>query len=405
VIWVCIAVLLAMLPIVIERAARSWIRRRGDYYVLPPGLRLRLRPDADVFPELERHTRFDVNADGERGDEVPRVKGLFRILVAGGSQPEGYLLDQETTWPGVLQRLLQTPGSLARLGASDVHVGSIARSGVGAEALSLILERVLPRYPRLHVIIVLVGATDVLRWLEHGAPSEMPPVLASEVFRCHPEARYGWTPMQSATVELLRRARRRWLRPLAMHDHAGRWVGQARAMRTRAKVVRTALPDPAPMLDQFDRHFRRLLRRASAHADRVIVVRQPWCDGAYSPEQAAHMWHGGVGQAWRSDVTTFYSFDVVNTLMSSIDARAASIADRLSIEQVDLMPVLDGNLVNYYDCFHATPAGAKVVATSVAATVVAAAEPVVADHRRRLARRADRRCSSNEPADRASWAR
>ena len=149
-------------------------------------------------------------------------------------------------------------------------------------------------------------------------------------------------------------------------------------MRARAKVVRTALPDPAPMLDQFDRHFRRLLHRASAHADRVIVVRQPWFGGAYSPEQAAHMWHGGVGQAWRSDVTTFYSFDVVSALMSLIDARAASIADALSIEQVDLMPVLDGNLVNYYDCFHATPAGANVVATSVAATVVAPAEPVVA---------------------------
>ena len=34
------------------------------------------------------------------------------------------------------------------------------------------------------------------------------------------------------------------------------------------------------------------------------------------------------------------------------------------------MPVLEGNLVNYYDCFHATPAGARVVATSVAAAIV-----------------------------------
>ena len=372
--WVAV-VFLAL--VAAELGARWWIRVRGEYYVLPPGLRLRLNPDREVFPELERLTRFDVNADGERGGEIPRVKGLFRILVAGGSQPEGYLLDQETTWPGVLQRLLQAPASLARLGTTAVHIGSIARSGVGAEAVNLILERVLPRYPRLNMIIVLVGATDVLRWLEHGAPNQMPPVLTSDLFRCHPEGPFGWQPGQSAVVELLRRARRRWLRPVVVHDRAGRWVGQARAMRARAKVVRTALPDPASMLEQFDTHFRRLLRRAQAHADRVIVVRQPWFDATYSPEEAAHMWHGGVGQAWLADVTTYYSFDVVSRLMSLVDVRAAAIADAMNIEQVDLMPVLEPSLVNYYDCFHATPAGARAVATAVAETVVRA-EPLSA---------------------------
>jgi lysophospholipase L1-like esterase len=129
------------------------------------------------------------------------------------------------------------------------------------------------------------------------------------------------------------------------------------------------------MLDQFDAHFRRLLRRAREHADRVIVVRQPWFDGVYSPEEAAHMWHGGVGQAWRTDVTTYYSFDVVRKLMSLLDARAASIADAMSIEHIDLMPILEGNLANYYDCFHTTPAGAKVVAATVAAAVVRRRDP------------------------------
>jgi lysophospholipase L1-like esterase len=368
--WICLVVAAPALLVAVELAARWWIRRRGAYYVLPPGLRLRLRPDPEVFPQLERATRFDVNADGERGGEVPRIDGLFRILVAGGSQPEGYLLDQATTWPGVLQNLLQEPVCLEQLGAAGVHVGCIARSGVGAEALDLILDRVLPRYPHLQLIVVLVGATDVLRWLEHGAPDMMPPVLVSDVFRCHPEGPFGWKPAQSAVVELLRRGRRRWLRPFVRHDQAGRWVGQARAMRARATVVRTALPDPAPMVERFDAHCRRLLRRARAHADRVIVVRQPWFDVPYSPEEAAQMWHGGVGQAWRTEVTTYYSFDVVSTLMSRIDARAVAIADALGVEQIDLMPVLEGSLENYYDCFHATPAGARVVATAVAAAVV-----------------------------------
>jgi hypothetical protein len=43
---------------------------------------------------------------------------------------------------------------------------------------------------------------------------------------------------------------------------------------------------------------------------------------------------------------------------------------RIGIEQIDLMPVFEGTLMNYYDCFHSTSAGASVVATAVGATIV-----------------------------------
>ena len=358
------------LCVVGELAARWGIRRRGAYFVLPPGLRQQLHPDPEVFPQLERMTRFEVNAVGERGDEIPPVQGLYRVLVAGGSHPEGYLLDQETAWPGALQRLLQTPACLRRLGATRVHVGSIARSGVGSEALDLILARVLPRYPRLQAIVILVGATDVMRWIEYGTADVMPPVRVADVFRCHPEGPFGWKPGQLAIGELLRRARRRWLRPVEVHHNTGRWIADARAMRARAKVVRNVMPDPSPMLQRFDVHFRRVLQRAQAHADRVIVVRQPWFDKAFTPHEAACMWHGGVGQAWRGEVTTYYSFEVFSSLMSLVDARASSVATAMGVEQIDLMPVLERSLVTYYDCHHMTPAGSRAVATAVGTAMV-----------------------------------
>jgi lysophospholipase L1-like esterase len=318
--------------------------------------------------------RFEINGDGERGDEVPHADpagGLYRILVAGGSQPEGFLLDQHTSWPGALQRLLEAPGRCARLGASSVHVGSIARSGVGSEALDLMFERVLPRYPRLQAIVILVGASDVLRWMEQGTPaSGCAPVRTEEVFRCHPEVRFGWKPGALALVELVRRWRRRWLRPVDVQERACSWIGKARAMRARATEVRTAMPDPTAMLDHFEQHFTRLLERARAHADRVLVVRQPWFDKEYTAEEAALMWHGSVGQAWRQDVTTFYSCAVLARVMALLDARAARIADERGIEHLDLMPIIEPSREMYYDFFHATPAGARAVATAVAAALV-----------------------------------
>jgi lysophospholipase L1-like esterase len=365
---------LAVLPataVIIELIARWWLRHRTRYYVLPPGLRLRLQPDPEIFPELERVVRFEVNGDGERGADVPGAgPGLCRMLVVGGSQPEGYLLDQETAWPGALQRILEAPEHLRRLEAERVHVGNIARSGVGSEALDLILDRVLPRYPRLQTIVILVGASDVLRWLEAGAPpSAPPPVRIEDLFRCHPEMRCGWRPGSLAIVELLRRLRMRWLRPLEEHSRACRWLARARAMRAHATEV-LPMPDPAPMLAHFDRHFRRALGRACAHADRVIVVRQPWFAPPYTPEDEAHMWHGGAGRSWQEEVRTFYSLEVVARLMMLLDAKASRIARDMDVEQIDLMPLLDRGLEVFYDTFHATPAGSRIIAAAVAATIL-----------------------------------
>ena len=372
-VWVLAPAGLLLPAVMAELLARWWLRHRSRYYVFPPGLRLLLRPDRAVFPQLEPSIRFEINREGERGGELPRLRRgetLCRILVAGGSQPEGYMLDQDTSWPGALQRLLEKPSHPPRLGASRVHVGSIARSGVGSEALGLILERVLARYPRLHAIVILVGASDVLRWLEEGAPPSPPsPPRTAEVFRCHPEPTYGWKPRELALFELILRLRRRWLRPVDVHERAGGWIGRVRAMRAGAKVIRTTMPDPGPMLNHFDHHFRRVLWKAKGHADRVLVVRQPWFDKDCTPEEATQMWHGGAGQAWRQEVTTYYSLGVLSRLMALLDDRAAGVAEELGVEQLDLRPVLEPSLENYYDFFHATPAGARIVAEAVAAAI------------------------------------
>jgi hypothetical protein len=365
------AAALALAALAVEVISRMWLKYRRRYYVFPPGLRLQVHPDREVFPQLPHTARFIVNRDGERGDEVPASSdGLYRILVAGGSQPEGYFLDQDSTWPGAMQRLLESPDRLARLRASKVHVGCIARSGIGSEGLDVMFSRILPQYPRLQLIVTLVGVTDVMRWIEQGTPDVTQPVTVADVFRCHPDGPFGWTPRQLATTELLLRARRRWLRPINVDAHAGRWIGRARRMRANAHTIREAIGDPSSMLDRFDRHFRRVLTQAKAHADRVLVVRQPWFHKQFSPEELASMWHGGIGQAWREEVTTYYALETFAKVMATLDARAAAIARSFDVEQLDLMPILEPSLRTYYDAFHLTDYGAMQVANAVGATIL-----------------------------------
>src|SRR5437588_718541 len=196
------------------------------------------------------------------------------------------------------------------------------------------------------------------------------PLGADEVFAVHPEMAFGWKPRQWAAIELARRLRRRWLRPLEVRERAGTWLVAARKMRAEARDVRTSLPDPRALLDSFELHLRRLLQRAQAHADRVLVLRQPWFEKEYTAEEAACLWHGGMGKAWKQTITTYFSLNVVNQVVHLLDARAARVAEALGIEHRDLRNVLAPSLEYYYDYMHYTPAGAAVVAREVAAALL-----------------------------------
>jgi lysophospholipase L1-like esterase len=360
----------AVLAFAAEVGSRWWIRQRSRYYMWLPGQRYEMRQDLRVFPQMEPGARIEINADGERGGEVRgNGKGLFRALVAGGSTVECLALDQTTSWPAVLERLLSSPESLRALGAHRVHVGSIGRSGIASRHLDLIFQRLLPQYPRLAAIVVMIGGNDVFQWLAAGTPVKLPPasVTASETFACYPEQRFGWQPKRWAITEVARRLRRFWH---PVKEKTLTWVVAARQMRAAAQEMRTTVPDPAAILDRFERHFRRILDRAASHADRVLVVRQPWFETQYTPDEVARCWHGGMGNAWNQHIDVYYSFEVVNDLMRVVDARATAIAEELGVDFLNLRALIPPTLEYYYDFTHFTPAGSALAARAIATALL-----------------------------------
>jgi len=369
--WVLVVALAApVLVCAAEVLCRWWIRGRSRYHVWPPRARIEIRPDAEAFPELERRARFHVNADGERGGAVAAGEhGLYRVLAVGGSAVECFALDQPLTWPEVLGQLLNAPDRVHALGARRAHVGNVGHSGIGSPELDIILERILPRYARLDAIIIMVGASDVYHWLEEGAPPSRPSSAVPEerLFSQHPQQRFGWRPGAWALVELARRLRRTWFRHTEVKERAGAWFVAARRMRAEANEVLTAMPDPTVVLNNFEHHFRRLVGRAKAHADHVLVVRQPWLEGPYTAEEAARFWHGGVGRPWKETVTVYYDLEIVNRLLALVQARAAKVADALGVPHLNLLPLLTQRSRHYYDHDHFTPVGAAVVAHAIAA--------------------------------------
>jgi hypothetical protein len=285
---------------------------------------------------------------------------------------ECYFLDQATSWPYVIQRVLNRPDNLKKLGVERAHVGNISRSLVACQHIHRMLELTLPRYERLDVVVFMVGASDLVHWLEKKTPSvvEDEVIPPGMIFAKHPEGPFGWGPRTLAMRRIASTWNKRLRRPIDVRERAGKRLAQARAMRARAKEVLDTVPDPTPMLDHFETYLRKLIAIAKSRAKRVIVVRQPWFDKEFTPAEASLMWNFGAGKPYVEEVTTYYSHAIVWKLMREIDARASAVARSMGVEQVDLMSVLERNFEIYYDELHHTPKGCEVVGTTVAEAIL-----------------------------------
>lgn len=366
----------ALAGVLAELAARAWLARSGRYYVWAPGARMRLEIDTTTLPTLEPIAEHAINSDGERGGEAPPDAGTYRVLVVGGSAAECYYLDQASQWPSVLEKALSSPENLARLGARRVHVGNIARSLVTCRHVDRILEKTLDRYSKLDAIVFLVGASDVVTWMEQGTPATIDesPIPASQVFAQHPEPPFGWNPKQAALRRIASSAKRRLLKPVEVRERAGKRLADVRAMRAAATTLITTPPDPEPMLDNFEKWFERCLVRARAKAPLVLAVRQPWLEKRFTPEEERWLWSYAVGRPYHQKCTTYFSHEAAWQLLRAVDRRADEVARRLDIPQLDLMPLLPADFATWYDEQHHTPAGCRLVGEAVATALVSTHE-------------------------------
>jgi hypothetical protein len=359
---------LTFLALVAELLARACLRLFGRYYVWPPGARVEMMTDRAAVPELEPRIRVEFNDEGERGGELPPDwKDTMRILVAGGSVAECWFLDQQSSWPQVIERRLNEPENLARLGVSRVYVGNVARSLLTCDHIGRIFDKILGRYERLDAILLMVGASDLVHWLEMGTPQvieeyELP---LDSLFGQNPEGPFVGI-RYFAIWRVVAAWRRRLLRPVVRHENAGRRISRARQARARAKIFLREVPDPSPMLDRFEKGLRALLEKARAKAKRVVLVRQPWLEMSFTPEEEKKLWMFWAGSMRHEATSTYYALDVVWDLMRKVDERVVLVAKDFGIETIDLRPVVPPSFELWYDEMHHNARGCERIGEAVA---------------------------------------
>lgn len=351
----------------LELGLRAYYRRRGAGWVLEPGSVQVLEIDRETLPSLEAEVRIAVNDDGERGDALPTDwSDTYRVLVAGGSAAECYMLDQPTQWPAVLQRALTERAE--RLDARRVHVGNIGRSLVRCEYVEWMLRATLPRMPRLDAVVLMVGASDLVAWLEQGCPSQVESgaLDPERCFQQHDLGPYGWQRSRLALRQLVKRIKHRLQPSVSRRERVGKSFAKSRAMRAAAKQMITVTPDPAPMLALYEAWLHRTIEAARSTGARVIVARQPWLQRDFTPEEAKLLWNFGQGRPYEGTVTTYYDIQVVHELLAAVDRSTARVADELGVEACELRSRLDASFETFYDTLHFTPRGAEAVGRLIA---------------------------------------
>ncbi len=358
--------------VVAELSTRFYLARWGKAKVWQPNSRLHMHMDQEVLPELEEVVRSEVNSLGERGDEPRDMDRAYRVLVIGGSAAECFYLDKDSGWPGVAKSIMSTPENLSILGKEHVHLGNIARAGVGSVALEQMLDAVLPQYEQVDLILCMVGASDVLRWFSRGAKSddEESKIHLRDYIFFLPKDKFSWHPRRTAMAAVARLWLKSRQRALEVREHTGQRVGSLRIMRQNASTKRKETGDPTKMLDRFASSFRHILAMCQEKADRVLVVRQPWFEKEHSAEEESFFWNAAQGDPFKETCDTYFDTSMIKERMRDMDERAVEVCESMKIEHIDVKPVLPMSRATFYDFYHYTPEGARILGEAVAERIL-----------------------------------
>ncbi|MEO0660573.1 MAG: hypothetical protein AAFZ87_03450 [Planctomycetota bacterium] len=357
------------LGVIAELVARRLLVQRDRWFVHRPFARRDLHVSREALPRLDPIATFRANRDGERGDPVPPA-GTERWIVAGGSAAECYYLDQDAAWSAVLQR------DLTERRGRRVHVGNVARSLIPTRTIAALLHRSLRHFEGLDGIVLMVGASDLVAWLERDTPAELPapaPIEELDVSAYaeeNPTGTFRWThPKALALYRVARRTAARLSSSVQVRENAGASIAKHRARRAAATRLVDEVPDRTGLLDAYRRDLGVLIEVCRSFAPRVVLVRQPWLEREFTPDEAAELWNFGNRSPYRGEIDHYFTHRLISELMSDIDRVTDEVARDLHVESIGLRDVVPTDFEHYYDFLHNTPRGAEVVGRALGAHI------------------------------------
>jgi lysophospholipase L1-like esterase len=325
-----------------------------DYFVQVPGTEWTIAAAPEAIRGIEGVSRYRVNANGIRGRPFGRDAAEYRFLAVGGSTTECAQLDETEVWTFLLERALR-PRSDGR----RVWVGNVGRSGMTTREHVLHLERLLPQYPRIDVVLSMVGANDMLSALKQG--SKYRPIEP------RPSRAFVLVPGRSVLWQTVRRAKLSWSARRSFGPEDARGLLNARQARREARTWLDDLPDLNAPLDEYRRNLLAMAGIATARDAALVLITQPsrWKANA-SDEDGRDFWFGWVGEDWPT-AEAYFTTGALERAMAAYNQTLLRVCRERGLDCVDAAALLPADEALFYDDLHFTEAGSRRLAEVLAA--------------------------------------
>lgn len=354
-----------------ELIARIWLKKNGGWFLWLPYRRLDLHLKKGVFPGFPALTRIRINRFGARGQKPPRLDDeTLRVVVSGGSAAECFFLDQPLTWPEQMANFLRKAPPSARGGGSMVHVDNFGRSGYLCKDAQRLLSKITPGIGKINVIVLLVGAGDMIRWMEQGGPENGPePGTDREIFALTPNPSTTWYKLGALKL-LFTRTKQSLTKATSVRPEVGTALEDARASRQLNRLNLLSLPNARGMLSTFEDTLRDLIHTCQQLAPRVVLVQQPHFGRLPSEAEQALMWNFRNHQVSDQNEACYYDHSDVMALMETVNNTVARVGEQMSVTAiVDGQQAVTAGPESFYDFMHLNPTGAELLGKQVSEAI------------------------------------
>ena len=321
--------------LLLAEATLRWSAPDG-YFVWPPRYSATFAP---TMPGLTGESRFVINDDEVRGRPFSD-DDRYRVLAVGGSTTECLYLDEAEAWPHLLEETLTAESQW-----SPVWVGNVGKSGHNSEHHVLQVEKLLDQYPRIDLVVVLVGTNDMTKVGQNGRYIPINDIERQLAFAVHPG---GWNVAETDLPFYKRTEIWRTLRKVRdnlaasaegklVQDTLGSVYVKMRENRRNAVRYLDDFPDLGEALSVYKANLNQIVDTAEKHRTRVIFATQPslWTD-SMTTEAEDLLWMGRVGQYGEDVPAEYYTPRAMAGAMNAYNAALLEVCRERSLACIDL---------------------------------------------------------------------
>ncbi|MBI5727004.1 MAG: hypothetical protein HY965_04085 [Ignavibacteriales bacterium] len=329
-----------------------------QFFIWYPNLREYFTPSASIFPGVKDTSLFKINSIGLRGAEK-KAGEVIHIVTIGGSTTECLYLDQEETWPTVLEKYLdQGTGK-------QYQVLNGGRSALNSQHHLLQIQKLLNQEQWIDEFIVLQGINDLQYALSLGDnyKKKESNIVYNESFLVSPLNKKLPFYKRSYLYSYFNKIRSQLKSIQLGQDPNGRAYNLWRENRINARKIVDTISGLEQPLSDYRETIVSIINLVKTSKRKVTFLTQPsaWND-TLSHDMEKLCWMGWIGKNQNENSGHYYSFRQLKKAMDKYNSLLKSICAAHNVVCIDLEKNLSKDTTTFYDDCHFNERGAEKVA-------------------------------------------